>query len=356
VAAKAQEERARAVELVIEAQRITADLTRPSARVYWTDLVVTAAALYAGLAAAVLAHGVLAALGALACAVALYRAISFIHELTHLRPGDAPGFRAGWNALVGVPFLAPSLLYEGLHNLHHLKQLYGTAEDPEYLPLSRVRPLGVAGFLAVAALAPLGSFLRFAVLAPLSFAAPGLRREVVARYSGMVINPGFRRQDFGAARRPAWRAQEIAAWSWSWCLAALVASGGVAARFVVTGVALMAAVALVNQLRTLVAHGWTSDGRPMTVTEQFLDSINVPPPGVLPLIWAPVGLRYHALHHLAPAVPYHNLAEAHRRLTAALPEGSVYHRAQHPGLLAPLKALIGRAAASRAENRLREPA
>jgi fatty acid desaturase len=356
VATEARDERARASELAAEAQRLTADLTRPDARVYWTDLILTTLAIHLGLDAAVLGRGPLAWIGVLVCGLALYRGVSFIHELTHLRPGETRGFRFAWNVLIGVPFLAPSLLYEGVHNLHHLKQLYGTAEDPEYLPLSRRRPAVMAGFLAVAALAPLGAFLRFAVLAPLSFLAPGLRREVIARYSGMSINPGFRRQDFGLALRPGWRAQEIAAWLWSWTLVGLVASGGLAARYVLTGAALMSAVALVNQLRTLVAHGWTSDGRPMTVTEQFLDSVNVPPPGWLPLIWAPVGLRYHALHHLLPAVPYHNLAEAHRRLAAALPAASAYHRAQHPGLFKPLAALIARAAASHAETRVREPA
>ena len=356
MAAKAQEERPRALELATEAQRITADLTRPNARIYWTDLVLTTLAIHVGLDGAVLAHGPLAWIGAAVCAVALYRGVSFIHELTHLRPGETPGFRIGWNALIGVPFLAPSLLYEGVHNLHHLKQLYGTAEDPEYLPLSRRRPLVIAGFLAVGALAPLGAFLRFAVLAPLSFLAPGLRRQVIARYSGMSINPAFRRQDFGLALRPGWRIQEIAAWLWSWTLAAFLVSGGLAARYVLTGAALMAAVALVNQLRTLVAHGWTSDGTPMSITEQFLDSVNVPPPGFLPLVWAPVGLRYHALHHLLPAVPYHHLAEAHRRLAEALPPASAYHRAQHAGLFAPLRALVARAAASRADARVREPA
>ena len=345
MAANAQEELPRAIELAAEAHRITSDLTRPSTRIYWTDLVLTATALYAGLAVAVLAHGPVSWVGAAVCAVALYRGVSFIHELTHLRPGQTPGFRAGWNVLIGVPFLAPSLLYEGVHNLHHLKQLYGTAEDPEYAPLSHRPPRVIAGFLAVAALAPLGAFLRFGVLAPLSFLAPVLRREVIARYSGMVVNPAFRRQDFGAARRPAWRAQEIAAWLWSWALVALVARGGLGARFVLTGVGLMALVAVVNQLRTLVAHAWTSDGRAMSIADQFLDSINVPPPGWLPLIWAPVGLRYHALHHLLPGVPYHHLAEAHRRLVLSLAEDSAYHRVQHRGLFAPLKALVTRSAA-----------
>src|SRR3546814_2906513 len=53
-----------------------------------------------------------------------------------------------------------------------------------------------------------------------------------------------------------------------------------------------------NQIRTLVAHLWENDGEVLTVTGQFLDSVNVPPPGLLPELWAPVGLRYHALHHL----------------------------------------------------------
>ncbi|CAN7217583.1 fatty acid desaturase [Phenylobacterium sp. LjRoot225] len=343
--AKTQEELPRAVELVAEAQRLTADLTRPNARIYWTDLLLTAAVLYSGFALAVLAHGPLAWAGGVVCALALYRGVSFIHELTHLRSDQTPGFRAGWNVLIGVPFLAPSLLYEGVHNLHHLRQLYGTPEDPEYLPLSRRRPIVLAGFLATAALAPLGAFLRFAVLAPLSFVIPSLRSAVIGRFSAMSINPAFRRQDVAAARRPAWRAQEIACWLWSWALIGLVAWGGLAARVVLTGVAIMALMAVVNQLRTLVAHSWTSDGKPMSVTDQFLDSVNVPPPGWLPLLWAPVGLRYHALHHLLPGVPYHGLAEAHRRLVQALPETSAYHRPQHRSLFAPLRALIARSSA-----------
>ena len=57
-----------------------------------------------------------------------------------------------------------------------------------------------------------------------------------------------------------------------------------------------------NQVRTLVAHLWENDGEPMSVTAQYLDSVNVPPPATLPALWAPVGLRYHALHHLLPGL------------------------------------------------------
>ena len=79
--------------------------------------------------------------------LALYRALSFIHELTHIRDDEAPGFRVGWNVLVGVPLMTPSLMYEGVHNIHHIKDRFGTKLDPEYLPLSRFTPLVLMHFL-----------------------------------------------------------------------------------------------------------------------------------------------------------------------------------------------------------------
>ena len=126
---------------------------------------------YAALLGAMVVHPVLIAIGcALIAVLALFRAGSFIHELTHVKKGSVRGFRFAWNLIVGVPLMIPSFMYEGFHNQHHAKVYYGTVDDPEYLPLALMQPWTLPVFLVVAALAPVGMLIRFAVLAPLSLA------------------------------------------------------------------------------------------------------------------------------------------------------------------------------------------
>lgn len=327
--------------LARQANGQTRDLLRADPRTYWLDLGLTSLVTYASLWTATTAADVALGLAAGAvCVLALYRAISFIHELTHLRPGEVPGFHFGWNLLVGVPFLTPSLLYEGVHMLHHAKDRYGTAADPEYLPLARLPASRLAAFLGVALLAPLGVLLRFGVAAPLGLLVPAFRRIVIARMSAMTINPRFAREDGERARSPAWLFQEVGCWLWSWALIGLTVSGVIALRQLAIAAAIFALMTFLNQLRTAVAHYWENDGGRMSFLGQFRDTANVPPPALLPFLWAPVGLRYHALHHLLPRLPYHNLGLAHRRLAERLPAASPYREVDQAGLAAGLRRLV----------------
>ena len=315
------------------AAELTRDLIAPRPAIYWADMVASAAIGYAALAAAVTVAGTgWVVLFAVVSAFALYRALSFIHEVSHMKHSALPRFREGWNALVGVPMLTPSFMYEGVHNLHHARTRYGTVEDPEYLPLALMKPWTLPAFVLISALAPIGLLIRYAILSPLSLLSPRLRTIVMERYSALAINPQFRRRAPEGEARVLWNRIETAASLWAITIVVLTATGVFSLRGVLIALAVGSGVAVVNQVRTLVAHLWENDGEAMSVTGQYLDSVNVPPPALLPALWAPVGLRYHALHHLIPALPYHSLGEAHRRITAALEEGSPYHKASYAGL------------------------
>ena len=325
--------------------RAAVDLTRDIAtarpEIYWPDMLVSAAVGYAGLAGAILLTNPWAALVAAGIAVlALYRALLFIHELTHIHRDALPGFRFAWNLLVGIPMLIPSFMYEGVHTLHHARTRYGTVEDPEYLPLALMKPWSLPMFLVVAVLLPVGLLIRSAVLVPLGVIVPPLRRLVWGRASALSINPAFERRapDGDFARMVFWQELGCSAWA----IALLASTAWLGWRPLLIAVGVVSVTAVFNQLRTLVAHLWQNEGAAMTVTAQYLDSVNVPPPGIWAELWAPVGLRYHATHHLLPSMPYHALPEAHRRLAAHCGAGSTYDQASYPGMAM----LIGRIARS----------
>jgi fatty acid desaturase len=319
--------------MIRAAAELTRDLNAPSPRIYWADFLSSAVLGYIALAAAILSAPLwLQIVSGVISILALYRAGSFIHKITHIKHSAVPGFRFGFNAMIGVPMLVPSYMYEGVHNLHHARTRYGTDQDPEYLPLALMKPWTLPLFILVSLLAPFALLFRNAVLAPLSLVVPALRRTVVERYSGLVINPAFRRRPAEGEARRNWMIQESAASLWAILLLSGVFTGVVPLGAFLIFIAIASGVAVLNQVRTLVAHLWENDGEPLNVTAQFLDSVNVPPPALLPAIWAPVGLRYHAIHHLLPGVPYHNLGEAHRRISTALDANSAYHRANYAGL------------------------
>ena len=315
------------------ARDLVKDLGTAKASIYWSDMLIFTALAYATLVGAILVQSVALAIGlGLLSSLAFYRALMFIHELTHIHRDALPGFRMGWNLLVGIPLLTPSFMYEGVHTLHHARTRYGTPEDPEYLPLALMKPWSLPVFVLIALLAPVAFMIRFGLLVPLGLIIPPIRRLTWQRASALSINPDFRRRppEGELRKRVFW--QELGGFVWSWMLVGSVFVLGW--KPLLVALAVLSLTAVLNQLRTLVAHLWENEGEPMTVTAQFLDSVNVPPPGPIAEVWAPVGLRYHALHHLMPSMPYHDLPEAHRRLVKELGIDSTYQSANHPGMLA----------------------
>src|ERR1700743_707770 len=83
-------------------RRIVSDLHQINARTYWSDLFLTAALGWSSFCAAVILRpfslGMLAA--SVVAALSLYRALCFIHEISHQNQRTLPRFEALWNLIV----------------------------------------------------------------------------------------------------------------------------------------------------------------------------------------------------------------------------------------------------------------
>ena len=91
-----------------------------------------------------------------------------------------------------------------------------------------------------------------------------------------------------------------------------------------------------NALRTLAAHCYRYSGDEVRdISEQLFDSVNIPN-SFLGVLWAPVGLRFHATHHLIPEMPYHNLGKTHQRLLEQFSKKNLYSKTNSNGLISTL--------------------
>ena len=314
---------------------------RPRPRIYWCDMLASAAVGWAAFAVAGQAQigTPIHILGTGLAAFALLRAALFIHELAHLKPNSLPGFETAWHLAVGLPLMLPSLTYVGSHGDHHRRARFGTDLDPEYAPIARWSRLRIVLFVVTVAFVPCLLLLRWGVLGPLSWAFPRLRKPVIERLSTLVINDTYVRPMPTGKRAERWLREEQAAAGFVWCVAISVALGWLPLAAVIQWLVVGAGLLVVNQVRTLAAHGYQNEGEPVDREAQLLDSINLTGWPLLTSLIAPVGLRYHALHHLLPSLPYHSLGKVHRALVAELPPDAPYRRTERASVLQPVQKL-----------------
>jgi fatty acid desaturase len=327
--------------LMAQARALVNDLFVRSTVRHWSDMLCS---LSIGVAAfiatpALAPYALLAALAFVVSVLALYRAAIFVHEIAHFDPGDLPGFRLVWDLLCGAPMLVPSFLYDH-HRDHHLIRSYATVADAEYFPFASKGRASIVLFLAANALIPLAAYLRMLVLTPLSWLSPTISGFTHTYASALSINPEFRAEPLrNRAERHAFRAREALSFVYALVPGWLFLRGDLTLSRVVQAWAVLGTVAILNGLRILVAHRYESASKELSLREQILDSCNFPYQVWFNSLWAPVGLRFHALHHLFPRLPYHALAQAHERLIRGLPDDSFYHQVTQPSLRVALAAL-----------------
>ena len=344
-----------------EARRIVGDFFRPNPWIYWTDFLLSWSL---GVAAFALVtrpelitanaawHWPLTVALFIASSLLYYRCTLFIHELVHIRADEFTKFRFVWNLLCGIPFLIPSFIYY-THIDHHRRKHYGTHEDGEYIPLSNMPAWQIVFYLSQVLIIPIAAVVRWGLLTPLTWISPRVRDLVHKHASSMIMDPKYIRPLPTHTALRTIRLQEALCFLFIWGVVArmtinygLIFDEPLSPMFLVhiylTGVFILT----INALRTLGAHRWVSPGREMNFIEQMLDSVNYPHNPLVGGLWAPVGLRFHALHHIFPTMPYHALAEAHRRLMRELPADSPYRRTEARSLTESLVGLWRRAKAS----------
>jgi fatty acid desaturase len=309
------------------------DFFRVSPWRYWLDFLVsiTAAYLAAGIYLAAPVGSWPQFVAFPIAAFWLYRMGSLIHEVCHLGAHEMPAFKAAWNLLGGVMTLTPSPFFTRHHRDHHSQRFYGTPEDPEYVAnvMTGGSPASITGYTLHVLAFPVLVFLRF-LLVPLTFVHPWVREWTLRKASSLTLNRRYERKLTPADRR-AILAVEIPCFLRAALIPGLVLAGLNPWSRILLLYALAVATVLLNQLRQLADHHFEGDGSRVDMEAHILDSCNFTTNDPLTLLLFPFSIRYHALHHLFPSMPYHNLKRAHEHLTAVLPADSPYHSLARPG-------------------------
>lgn len=317
-----------------EAKAAVRDLAVPNPAIYWADLLITVAIGYGsasiylgmtGLSWSRVAFFVVAVM-------AIFRASSFVHEIVHLRSKRLRSFQVAWDLLCGVITLFPSFAYA--HHLdHHRCDRYGTLHDGEYLPFGVDPPRTIGYFLLLTLVWPFMVVFRFLFLTPLSFLYPPFRRWLLERFSSFgIVNFQHRLEITQNTPLAYWAFLDIACSVRLWCPIVLIGLGMFDWTRLVLMYLIAASVLTLNFIRALCLHHYLSEEGPLSYVGQLQDSITLPDNPLVTELFVPLGLRYHALHHLFPHLPYHALGAAHERLMQTLPAGSDYHRTVRSGI------------------------
>lgn len=310
---------------VRQVSELVADLQQRSPAIYWADFLLSTAAAWALTAVyfTAPAWSALQIATFIGASILFFRAGTFIHEIIHFPRREMLWFRRAWNLLIGIPLLMPWIFYRN-HLDHHSARSFGTPDDGEYLPLAAAPVRETVKYLMQAPLLPLFAVIRFGVLGPLSWLHRGLREWVLTGASAGVSNPYYRKR-FPARDEGHLVLAETLCFAYLAAMATLLWLGVIPGMHILKAYLLLCAALTLNWIRNLAAHRYGNRGERMSHVEQFSDSINITGQTWLTVLLFPVGLRYHALHHLLPTLPYHNLGKAHQRLSKALPPDSPYH-------------------------------
>lgn len=327
-----------------EAIALIQGLLKPNPIIYWIDFTFFTVLGWFAFVMAVIENlnHTIALAWFIVSALCLYRSVIFIHEIAHFKAGSFRVFRLFWNLFSGFPLLLPSFSYSTVHLNHHRRNAYGTAKDGEYLPFVKEGFLYSVGYLLLSFPIPIALVFRSLILSPLGWFIPSIGKWNWIHTTSLAIDLAYERPEPKPEELKSARLQEVATFIYWVTFLTLIVSGIVPLKALILWYAMSVTVLFLNSVRTLAAHRYAnSSGRSLSIEEQFIDSIDILGNPYLTPLWAPVGLRYHATHHLFPAIPYHNLGKARRCLEKGLVQNAnTYNKTACPSLMTAIKNLL----------------
>lgn len=292
-------------------------LDRPNSFIFWANLGVTSLVFWGScLLIFLIDHIAFAAFLFPFAVFSLYRGMLLIHEITHMRKKPIPFYKNCWNLVFGIPLLMPSYFFE-THIGHHTKENFGTDSDPEYDYFVRSGKHVVILYLLSGLTLPPILFLRFSILPPIAAILPSFRHFLDKRGSSATIHNRYNRKiPSNKSKILEWRVQETFCFIYCWAIIAAISFGYIPIKLLVIILASAVLALSLNNIRTVTSHRFELNKGPHSLMAQVLDSSTFEAKNGLHSLWielwAPLGLRYHALHHLFPNIPFHNLNKIHK--------------------------------------------
>jgi fatty acid desaturase len=314
-----------------EVRTLIDDLFRVKPVLYWIDLTLTMSIAWGSASAAFLAPTIGPKIFWIGISsFAFFRGLIFVHEIFHIRKEDLIGFRWVWNAVCGMAFFLPDYTYLP-HSAHHRIATFSTIDDPEYAPAPFGRPMELLSSVVVLPFFPLILMARGLLLGPISLLIRGRFREWVLRHAStlkMNVKYEWKNITVEDRRLSFWQDLGVVVW---WSVFLYIDFKIDRGSLLLHWYAISLGMLFINSLRSMARHRYTNvSGNRVSYEEQLLDSLTIPEFSPLAMIFMPLGLRYHSVHHMFPMLPYHSLKEAHERLVASLPRQHLYFKTLAP--------------------------
>ena len=268
--------------------------------IYYADFLVSASLFVVCLVLAVHTDGWLRVLPMAVASLSVYRGAAFVHEITHRQ--KSPGmkrFALLWNLTLGAFISLPAARFFKPHLTHHSLGVFGTRDDPQYLPLRSNHALMIFVVFIVPFIMPfLNLFLAFTA---------SLGANVEDGMERLLRRHGF---TMGSDVEERYR-KEIT-WFSRYHVAVFAAFCLAVPEWLPIYYGILVGGWMAGTMRIPFEHRMIGHVNKTARRDHVLDSFTVEAP--LAALLQPLGLRFHTAHHIYPGVPYHNLRRLHEEL------------------------------------------